>query len=47
MRERGREQAGEGQREREREGDRIPSRFFTVSTEPNAGLEPMNQEIMT
>ena len=40
-----RERAGEGQRERERE--RIPSRFCTVSTEPDVGLEPTNSEIMT
>ena len=31
-------QVGEGQRERERE--RIPSKFCTLSTEPDAGLEP-------
>ena len=36
---------GEGQRERERE--RIPSRLCTVSTEPDAGLDPMGHEIMT
>ena len=36
---------GEGQRERERE--RIPSRFHTASAEPNVGLEPMNHEFMT
>ena len=40
-----RERAGEGQREREIE--RIPSRLHAVSTEPNAGLKPMNHEIMT
>ena len=32
----------EGQRERGRE--RIPSRFCIVSTEPDAGLDPTNQE---
>ena len=37
--------AGEGQREWERE--RIPCRLCTVSVEPNVGLEPMNNEIMT
>ena len=31
----------------EREGDRIPSGLRTVRTEPNAGLELMNHEIMT
>ena len=45
MRERGRVLKGEGQREKERQ--RIPSRLYTVSTEPNAGLDPTNYEIMT
>ena len=31
----------------QREGERIPSRFRTDSTELNAGLELMNREIMT
>ena len=31
----------------ERVGKRIPSRFHTVSAEPNMGLEPMNREIGT
>ena len=31
----------------EREGDGIPSRLRTVSTEPDAGLELMNFENMT
>ena len=44
-RERERVQAGEGQGERERE--RIPSRLCTVSTEPDVGLDPTNQEIVT
>ena len=35
--------AGEGQRERET----IPSRLHDVSTEPSAGLELMEREIMT
>ena len=39
-------EAGRG-REREREGDRIPSRLHTVSAEPNVGLEPTNREIIT
>ena len=38
-----RARAGKGQRERESE---IPSRFCTVSTEPDAGLDLMNSEIM-
>ena len=46
-RERERERAGEGQRERGRERERIISRLHAVSAESNAGLEPMNREIMT
>ena len=38
------EEVEEGQRERERE---IPSRLPTVSTEPVAGLDLVNHEIMT
>ena len=39
---------GEAHRERERERrERIPSRPCAVSTEPDAGLELMNCEIMT
>ena len=34
---------GEGQRERET----IPSGLYTVSAEPDVGLEPMNCESMT
>ena len=41
---RGRER---GERERERERERIPSSLRTVSTEPDAGLELTNCEIMT
>ena len=37
--------AGKGQREMERE--RTPSRVYAVSTEPSAGLELTNHEIMT
>ena len=47
----------EGEREREREfkwgrdrekgRERIPSRVHAVSMEPDAGLNPMNREIMT
>ena len=46
--ERDRVRSGEGQRERE--GDRESEAGFwlqAVSTEPDAGLEPMNREIMT
>ena len=42
-REREREERGRERRRRER----IPSRFCTVSTEPNAGLKPTKREIMT
>ena len=35
-----------GGRDRERGRERIPSRFHT-SVELNAGLKPMNHEIMT
>ena len=37
--------AQEGWRERERE--RIPSRFRTVSAEPDAGLDLRNPEVVT
>ena len=37
---------GEEQRERETESE-AGSRLWAVSTESNAGLEPMNHEIMT
>ena len=42
-----RERASRGQADREREGERIPSRLPVVSREPDAGLELMNHEIMT
>ena len=45
QRKRDRELTEEGQRERRRE--RIPSRFHTVSTEPDAGLELTHREITT
>ena len=45
MRERERE-LGEGQREGDAESE-AGSRLSGVSTEPHAGLEPMNCEIMT
>ena len=38
-----RERVEKGQRERER----ILGRLFTVSAEPDAGLDPTNCEIMT
>ena len=34
-------------RDKERDGDRISSRFQAVSAEPNLGLDPTNHEIMT
>ena len=40
-------QAGKGQGERGGERERIPSRLHTVSTEPHAGLDLTNREIMT
>ena len=40
-------QSREMQREREREGERIPSRFHTASTESDVGLELSNGEIVT
>ena len=49
MRERERQRqsmSGEGQRKRETESD-AGSRLQGVSTEPDAGLEPTNREIMT
>ena len=36
-----------GKGQREREGEKIPSRLRKVSVEPDAGLELKNQEIMT
>ena len=46
-RERDKKYERRGRAEREREGrERIPSRLLTVSTEPNAGLDLMNHEIM-
>ena len=38
--------ASGGGAERERWRERIPNRLSTVSADPNAGLEPMNHEIM-
>ena len=34
-------------RDREREGDRIPSRLRAVSVEPDTGLELTNREVVT
>ena len=34
-------------RERQREGERIPSRLRVASPEPSLRLDPMNHEIMT
>ena len=42
-----RELKNRGGAEREGERERIPCRIFTVSKEPDAGLELMNHEIMT
>ena len=36
-----------GQAETERERERIPNRLYTVSIEPNVGLDLMNHEIVT
>ena len=44
--ERDRAWTGEGQREGDTESE-TGSRLWAVSTEPDAGLEPMNREIMT
>ena len=41
------ERAREQGRSRERGRERIPSRIHDVSTQPDAGLDPMNREIMT
>ena len=37
----------QGRSKREGERERMPSRLCTASTEPIAGPEPMNCEIMT
>ena len=36
-----------GERQRETKRDRIPSRLYTVRTEPNEGLKLTNHEIVT
>ena len=38
---------GQREREREREREKILGRLQAVSSEPDAGLKPMNYEIMT
>ena len=47
LRERERVKGRVRERERERERETIPRRPHAVSMEPEAGLEPMNPEIMT
>ena len=42
-----REREGERQRAWGRERERIPSRLLAVSAEPDSGLEPTNDEILT
>ena len=42
-----RERKSAGGKGAERRRDRIPSRLRAVSAEPDAGLEPVNREIMT
>ena len=37
----------ESEQGRDRGRERIPSRYSTVSTELDPGLDPMNREIMT
>ena len=39
-----RETAQEGEGQREKEGERIPSRLHAVSAEPDVGLEPMKPQ---
>ena len=41
------ESVSRGEAETERKRERIPSILHTASTEPDAGLEPTNCEIMT
>ena len=45
--ERDRDSVSRGGAQGEEERERIPSRLCAVSTEPDAGLEAMNREIMT
>ena len=35
------------ERDREREGERNPSRVYTVNAEPNVGLDLTNREVIT
>ena len=46
-RERERERACKQRKDRERGRERTPNRLRTISTEPNAGLEPTKREIVT
>ena len=46
-RDRDRTQVGWGQRERGDTESKTGSRLRAISTEPDAGLEPMSREIMT
>ena len=46
-RDRERERESKSWRDRESGRERIPSRLYTDSMEPDVGLEPMNREIMT
>ena len=41
------ERGRDRERERGREAESIASRLYIVSTEPDAGLDPKNVEIMT
>ena len=47
MAEREREREREKEREKEKEREGIPSRLLTVGAEPDAGLEPTNQDTVT
>ena len=46
-RERERERESKEERGRKRGRERIQTRLCAVSTEPNAGLDPTNHEIVT
>ena len=47
LRERARTHMNIGEGQRERGGERIPSRLRAVSAEPEVGLELTNREIMS
>ena len=38
---------GWAERDRQTERQKIPSKLYAVSAEPNSGLDPMNCEVMT